>query len=142
MDSKTPYWPDQVEIQRRAAAAWIARAEKRDGEALTLMRSAADLEDSTDKAPVTPGAVLPARELLADLLAELGRPAEAAAAYEASLETAPSRLYALLGASTSAQAAGDRARAQAHYARVKELVGTREAQRPELVKLKAALKAN
>jgi tetratricopeptide (TPR) repeat protein len=142
VDSKTPYWPDQVEIQRRAAAAWIARAEKRDGEALTLMRSAADLEDSTDKAPVTPGAVLPARELLADLLAELGRPAEAAAAYEASLETAPSRLYALLGASTSAQAAGDRARAQAHYARVKELVGTREAQRPELVKLKAALKAN
>jgi hypothetical protein len=76
VDSKTPYWPDQVAIQQKAAAAWIARAEKRDEEALSLMRAAADLEASTDKHPVTPGAVLPARELLGDLLAELGRPAE------------------------------------------------------------------
>ena len=70
VDAKTAYWPDQVEIQRKAAAAWIARAEKRDEEALALMRGAAALEASTDKHPVTPGAVLPARELLADLLAE------------------------------------------------------------------------
>jgi hypothetical protein len=61
-------WGTQVEIQRRAAAAWLARAEKKDQEALSLMRSSADLEDSTDKHPVTPGSVLPAREQLADLL--------------------------------------------------------------------------
>jgi tetratricopeptide (TPR) repeat protein len=139
VDSKTPYWPDQVEIQRRAAAAWIARAERRDDEALSLMRAAADLEDSTDKHPVTPGAVLPARELLGDLLAELGRHAEAAAEYEAALTSAPNRLYALLGAATSAQAAGDRARATAHYAKVKELVGTRDVRRPELARLEAML---
>jgi tetratricopeptide (TPR) repeat protein len=139
VDAKTPYWPDQVAIQQRAAGAWIARAEKRDEEALSLMRSAADLESSTDKHPVTPGAVLPARELLADLLAEMGRPAEAATEYEASLKDAPRRLYALLGASSAAEAAGDRARAKAHYAKVKELVGARDAGRPELAKLKARL---
>ena len=141
VEAKTPYWPDQVEIQRRAAAAWIARAEKRDDEALAAMRAAADLEDSTDKSPVTPGAVLPARELLADLLVELGRPAEAVAEYEASLRSAPNRLYALLGAAASAQAAGEVARARTHYAKVKELVGARDG-RPEVVKLKAALRVN
>ena len=64
-------WATQVEIQRRAAAAWLARAEKQNDSAVALMRSAADLEDSTDKHPVTPGSVLPAREQLADLLLEL-----------------------------------------------------------------------
>jgi tetratricopeptide (TPR) repeat protein len=142
VDSKTPYWPDQVEIQRRAAAAWIARAEKRDDDALTLMRSAAELERSTDKHPVTPGPVLPARELLADLLAEMGRPAEAAGEYEASLQAAPNRLYALLGAASAAEAAGDHARAKAHYAAVKTLVGGRDPQRPELLKLKKLLAAS
>jgi hypothetical protein len=139
VDSNTAYWPDQVAIQQKAAAAWIAHAEKRDAEALALMRAAAELESSTDKHPVTPGAVLPARELLADLLAETGHPAEAAAEYEASLKDAPRRLYALVGAASSAEAAGDRARAKAHYAAVKELVGERDAGRPELARLKARL---
>src|SRR5207244_11688514 len=67
-------WATQVEIQRRAAASWLARAEKKDAAARVRMRSAADLEDSTDKHPVTPGSILPAREQLADLLAELGQP--------------------------------------------------------------------
>src|SRR5207249_8993668 len=82
-------WATQVEIQRRAAAGWLARAEKNDAEALALMRSAADLEDSSDKHPVTPGSVMPAREQLADLLAEVGQPAAALAEYEASLRAAP-----------------------------------------------------
>src|SRR6185295_15920266 len=67
-------WATQVEIQRRAAAAWLAKASGKSQDALELMRSAADLEDSTEKHPVTPGAVLPARELLGDLLLELNRP--------------------------------------------------------------------
>src|SRR5438445_782198 len=66
-------WATQVEIQRRAAASWLARAEKKDAEALALMRSAADLEDSTDKHPVTPGSILPAREQLAHLQHPPGR---------------------------------------------------------------------
>ena len=92
---KMPYWPDQIEIQRREAAAWIAQAEGKKDEALALMSSAVELEASTDKHPVTPGPVLPARELLGDLLMENGRPAEARAAYEASLAVAPKRLYPL-----------------------------------------------
>ena len=67
-------WATQVQIQRRAAAGWLARAEGKDDEAVALLRSAADLEDTTDKHPVTPGSILPAREQLADLLAEVGRP--------------------------------------------------------------------
>ncbi len=63
IEGKQSYWADQVEIQRRAAAAWLARAEGTNGEALLLMRSAADLEDSTEKHPVTPGSIVPVREL-------------------------------------------------------------------------------
>src|SRR2546430_5657487 len=70
-------WATQVEIQRRAAAAWLARAEKKDAEALALMRSAGDLRDSTDKHPVTPRSVLPAREQAAALFFGVGHPGAA-----------------------------------------------------------------
>jgi len=99
VDAKIPYWPDQIEIQRRAAAGWLAHAEGRNDDARRLLKEAADLEAATDKHPVTPGAVAPARELYADLLMELGRPAEALAEYESSLKVAPKRRYALAGAS-------------------------------------------
>ena len=104
------------------------------------MRAAAALEASTDKHPVTPGAVLPARELLADLLMELGRPGGGARP-----NTRPRSRPRRTGSTrcsarpSSAEAAGDRARAKAHYAKVKELVGARDAARPELAKLKAKL---
>ncbi len=99
-------WATQVEIQRREAAAWLAHAEHDNDGAMSLMRSAAELEDSTDKHPVTPGPVLPARELMADLLMEVGRPQEALQEYEASLKTAPHRLHAVRGAARAAEAAG------------------------------------
>lgn len=84
-------WSPQVDIQRSALRGWIARAEKHDDEALAELRAAADLEDVTDKHPVTPGALLPAREQLGDLLMELGRSAEAAEAYATVLKTSPGR---------------------------------------------------
>jgi len=99
-------WASQVEVQRRAASAWIARAEGKNAEAMTLMRSAADLEDSTDKHPVTPGAVLPAREQLGDLLMELGRGEPALAEYETSLKSAPARFNSYEGAERAARGAG------------------------------------
>src|SRR5207253_7897112 len=99
-------WATQVEIQRRAAAAWIAHAGKQDADAVSTMKSAADLEDSTDKHPVTPGAVLPAREMLGDLLLELGRPQVAFAAYEQSLKSAPARFNSYQGAALAAERAG------------------------------------
>jgi tetratricopeptide (TPR) repeat protein len=108
-------WASQVEIQRRAAAGWLARAEKKDDEAVSLLRSAADLEDTTDKHPVTPGSVLPAREQLGDLLAELGRPKEALAEYERALKTAPARYNGRLGAALAAERSGASARAAKLY---------------------------
>ncbi len=111
LEAKDPYWAGQVKIQQLGVAAWIARAEGQPGEARRLMRAAADLEDSTEKHPVTPGSLLPARELLADLLMELGEPAAALKEYEASLKPAPGRLNSLAGALRAAEASGDRARA-------------------------------
>ena len=116
-------WATQVEIERRAAAGWLARAEKKDAEALQLLRSAADLEDSTDKHPVTPGSILPAREQLADLLAELGNPEAALAEYEASLKSAPIRLNSYSGAAQAADSAGRKQEAKAFRDRLIALCG-------------------
>jgi len=116
-------WATQVEIQRREAAGWLARAEKKDAEALALLRSAVDLEDSTDKHPVTPGSILPAREQLADLLAELGQPVAALAEYETSLRSAPARLNSYHGAAQAAERAGKKQEAKAFHERLVALCG-------------------
>ena len=90
-------WASQVDVQRREVGGWIARAERNDEEAIRSLRSAADLEDSIDKHPVTPGALLPAREQLADLLVEVGKAEEAIPAYEAVLKSSPGRRNSLRG---------------------------------------------
>src|SRR5262245_3517254 len=87
--AKNTYWAEQAEIQRLAVAGWTARAEKRDAEAVALLRRAAELEDGTEKHPVTPGAIQPAREMLGELLIELGRPGEALTEFEVSQRTDP-----------------------------------------------------
>jgi hypothetical protein len=91
LDQKNTYWADQVEIQRLAVAAWLAHASKDSAEALKLMHAAADLEAATEKHPVTPGAILPAREQLAEMLLAAQRPTEAAAELERVLHEAPKR---------------------------------------------------
>jgi tetratricopeptide (TPR) repeat protein len=122
LDEKNPYWANQVDVQRRAAEGWIARAEGRNGEAETLLASAADLEDSMDKSPVTPGSILPAREMLGDLLLELDRPEKALEAYERSLKDSPNRLNGLSGAARAAQLAGNREKARSYYVQVAKLL--------------------
>ena len=82
------------------------------------MRSAADLDDASEKHPVTPGAILPAREQLGKLLLELGRPTEALTGYVASLKRAPRRLAGLYGAARAARSAGDTIKAGSHYAQM------------------------
>ncbi len=86
------YWAGQVAIQGRALEAWIALAEGEHEEALTLMREAADLESATEKHPVTPGQVVPARELLGEMLLLLEQPAEALVEFEATLLREPRSL--------------------------------------------------
>ncbi len=109
-------WGTQVEIQRREAAAWLAHVQRKDEDALALMRSAVELEEFTEKHPVTPGAVLPARDLLADLLVETKQPDLALQEYAASLKSAPHRFHALYGAARAAELAGHRESAKEYYA--------------------------
>jgi tetratricopeptide (TPR) repeat protein len=100
------YWGEQVAIQGEEAGAWIAFAEHRTRDAYRMLRLAADHEDATEKHPVTPGAVRPARELLGDLLLELHEPKEALEAYQKALAAAPGRRNAMKGAEQAAKLAG------------------------------------
>ncbi|HZS05180.1 MAG TPA: hypothetical protein VFD58_10130 [Blastocatellia bacterium] len=132
-------WATQVEIERRAASAWLAHAEGKNEEALALMRSAAELEDSTDKHPVTPGAIIPAREMLGDLLLELNQPAQAVREFELSLQNAPKRFNSHYGLARAAAASGDEKKARAHYAELVALCNNADGDRPELQKAKEFL---
>jgi len=135
--AKNTYWAEQAEIQKLAVNGWIARAEGRNDEALALLRQAADREDATEKHPVTPGAIQPAREMLAELLLDTGQAAKALTEFEASQRTDPNRLHGLAGAARAAEASGDRAKARAYYTKLLELTKTADSPRPEIAKAKA-----
>jgi tetratricopeptide (TPR) repeat protein len=115
VEAKSAYWAGQVEIQRLAASGWLAFKEGRAAEAVTLLRSAADREDASEKHPATPAPVLPAREQLADLLLEQGQPADALREYQAAATKEPGRLRGLVGAARAAVRAGQRDIARKHY---------------------------
>ena len=136
---KNVYWAKQVEVQRLAVNAWIAFAQKMPEEALQSMRASADLEDSMEKHIVTPGPVVPARELLGDMLLEANRPAEALEAFEASAPREPRRYQGLYGAARAAALAGDRAKARTYYARFLDLAKDADATRPEIKLAKVSL---
>ena len=133
------YWADQVEIQREGAEAWITLAEGKSEEALRQMRSAADHEDSTDKHSVTPGVILPAREMLGDMLLELKHPAEALVAFESTLRTAPNRFNSLSGAARAAKRAGDGEKAKTYYAQLLSICKHADGDRPELEEARTLL---
>ncbi|MGZ8425616.1 MAG: hypothetical protein ACXWYD_11760 [Candidatus Binatia bacterium] len=137
--AKDSYWAKQVDIQRRVATAWYLRTERKNDEALQLMQSAADLEDSTDKHPVTPAPIQPARELLGEMLLELGDPAQALKQFEASHRIEPNRFRGLYGAAKAAQAAGDREKARHYYQRLVSLCERADTDRPEINEAKAYL---
>jgi hypothetical protein len=118
------YWGTQVDIQRLTASAWLTLAEGQRSTALTTMRQAADLESSTEKHPVTPGEVLPARELLADMLLEVGEHAAAKNEYAATLERSPNRFNSVYGIARSAELAGDEAVAIKFYRQLIELTAS------------------
>jgi hypothetical protein len=115
------YWSQQVEIQRRGAAAWLAFASGRRDEGLVEMRAAADQEDATEKNAITPGPLAPARELLGEMLLDAGKPAEALTAFKAVLGHEPNRFRAVAGAGRSARAAGDTGGAAKYEAQLRVL---------------------
>jgi hypothetical protein len=89
------YWTEQVSIQHLAASAWLDLAEHRESDALSKMREAAAREDATEKSAVTPGPLAPSRELLGDMLMELGRLEEARAEYRETLKKEPNRRHSM-----------------------------------------------
>jgi tetratricopeptide (TPR) repeat protein len=137
VDKKDAYWSGQVDIQRQVAAAWVLQAEGKTDEAIKALATAADAEDRTDKHPVTPGPLAPARELYGNLLLERGQSKEALAAYEATLQKEPNRLLAYVGAARSADKAGDQTKARNYYAKVVELATDADTVRPEIAEARS-----
>ena len=132
--AKTPIpgaydWTGEVESMHLTAAAWLARAEGKKDEALKLARAGADLDDRVGKHAVTPGAILPPRELLGDMLFEQDRLAEALSEYEASLKSAPNRFNSLYGAARAAELSGDKVKARQYYGQLTANCGPRGTRR-------------
>lgn len=125
-------WSTQVKVQRLAALAWLEHAEGSRESALRSMRAAADLEDSIEKHPVIPGPVLPARELLGELLMELDQPARALPEFEKALQTSPNRFNATYGAGRAAELCRNTKKAAERYSELLQLCGHTDAQRLEL----------
>jgi tetratricopeptide (TPR) repeat protein len=129
---------DLVEVQHLQAEAWLAHAEKRDAEAVKLMKSAIALEESI---PPTwfPAPLLPGNEQLGDLLLEQNQPEQALAAFEASLRLAPNRFDSLFGAGRAAELAGASSKAQTYYSQLATMCKSAESERPELHAAKSFL---
>ncbi|MDJ0687058.1 MAG: hypothetical protein QNJ41_00970 [Xenococcaceae cyanobacterium MO_188.B32] len=125
------YWGKQIEIQRLAAKAWLIYQEGDRQEALEVMREAAEMEASTEKHPVTPGEILPASELLADMLLEEGRYQEAQTAYLNVLKRSPNRFNSLYGAGRAAELKGNDNQANFYYRKLIEITDP-EAERERL----------
>ncbi len=140
MGQKDNYKANQVKIQATAGQAWILFKQGKNDQAITMMTTAADMEDKTQKHPVTPGEIIPARELLADMLLQMNRPAEALAAYEADLTTHPNRFNALYNAGVAAEAANSPEKATVLYRQLTNIAPDAVPERQELEKARAFLR--
>ncbi|MDQ3071228.1 MAG: hypothetical protein M3R55_16050, partial [Acidobacteriota bacterium] len=127
------YWAGQVRIQRDLVESWIKFSAGRHDEALTQSRAAADAEDATDKSAISPGPLVPARELLGEMLLALKRPADALVELEATMKKEPNRFRATYLAGRAAALAGDGARAKNYFKTVASIASAGDKPgRPEL----------
>lgn len=132
-DAGNAYWTTEVAIQATTASAWAAFAGGEKDGALAAMRDAASREDRQEKHIVTPGRILPARELLGDMLMEMGQPAAALTEYEASFTRDPNRFRGIYGAARAADAAGERDKVALYSRKLLDLAKDADTTRPELV---------
>src|SRR5436190_863952 len=135
-DSKFDYFKRQLDLQMEAASAWIAFGEGKEGDALDLLRRTAEAEDILGKHPVSPGALVPAREQLGDLLLKLKRPKEAQREFEAALKIYPGRFRGLHGAAQASEQIGDKEKARQYYAKLNEQTAKADGSRSELAQLR------
>lgn len=121
-------------IERGEVLAWVAYAEGNGADAVKQMRQAADLQDKVGQGEVD----IPAREMLADILLELGRPREALEEYAQALKLSPNRFNGLYNAGRAAEAIGDGAQAKSYYAALLKSTGSgSQSARPEFQHVKA-----
>jgi tetratricopeptide (TPR) repeat protein len=137
--AKLDYWASQADFQIMAVSAWLALAENNKDDALRLMAAAADAEEATNKHPVTPANVASTRELLGEMLLELGRPEDAFAQFERSLKREPNRFRAISGAARAAEASGNRKEARRYYTQLQTVAGDYDTERRELTQAKIFL---
>jgi len=135
------YWAKQVEIQRLSAEAWIEYQKGNRTKGLDTMQRAANLEATTEKYPVTPGEVLPARELLADMLLDMDRYKQALKEYESALQRSANRFNSLYGAARTAALAGDKNKATFYYKALNEITPN-DAEREQLIQARDFLAKN
>jgi tetratricopeptide (TPR) repeat protein len=141
-DAKDAYWSEIVDIQHQVAAAWVLAAEGKHDEALKAMSAAADAEDRTEKHPVTPGPLAPARELYGVMLLERGKAKEALVAFEATKAKEPNRFHGYAGAAQAAEKLGDKAKARENYQRLVELTSKADSERAEIAAARKYVAAN
>jgi tetratricopeptide (TPR) repeat protein len=140
--AKDEYWSEQVDIQWQIASAWTLYAKGQQGDALNMLRAAADAEDKTEKSVVTPGPLAPARELYGFMLLERGLAKEALAAFEASQSKEPNRFHAYAGAAMAAEKLGDKIKAKENYQKLVALVDAASSNRSEVAAAKKFLASN
>lgn len=138
--NSNPYWAGQIKVQELAVSAWTAYARGDQEAALNLMTESAELENGTDKHAVTPGALLPANELLGDLQLELGNPVAALGAYREALANSPNRFNSLYGAAAAAAKLGDPATAAGYFQTLVEMTSASTANWPRLLEARGFIR--
>jgi len=135
-DPNFDYFKRHLDLQMQAASAWVAYGENKKDDAVTILRRVADAEDILGKHPVSPGALVPAREQLGDLLLRLDRPKEAQQEFEAALKIYPGRFRGLYGAAQAAKLIGEKEKADHYYAKLAEQTAKADGSRSELAELR------
>jgi hypothetical protein len=141
-EAKNDYWATQADVEAQVADAWVLHAEGKYDDALKAMSAAADAEDKTEKSPVTPGSLTPARELYGFMLLDRGMAKQALEAFEATKAKEPNRLNGYAGAAKAAQALGDTANAKANYEKLLALAAGSDSDRPTLAAARAFVASN
>jgi len=141
-EAKSDYWATQADVEAQVANAWVLYADGKYDDGLKAMSAAADAEDKTEKSPVTPGSLAPARELYGFMLLDRGMAKEALAAFEATQAKEPNRFNGYAGAAKAAQALGDTAKAKANYEKLLALASGSDSDRPTLAAARSFVASN
>ena len=141
-DAKNTYESGQVTIQIEAVRGWIEYSKGNSNKAIEYMKLASDLESKTSKAAVTPGEIIPADELLADLYLALNKPKQALESYEQNLKGHPYRFNGIYGAAKAAEKLNDIRLAVYYFDQLVKLSADTNSSRPEISEAKEFLATN